>query len=216
MGDFFYFVRRIGDFFNRGSVLRESATSFTAVLRVGRSRLLSFTAVLCWENRRLLLPRFCVVRIGYFFYRVSRIRRVGDFFYCVGRMCDFFYRVSGFFFLRTGACFLLFVDVFHLSNNDAVKERKKEKRDIFAKCNWFSSVLTWVQLRIKSWKFFVVWISLKSTRLHPSSVQSQMKPSQKMAEAAAKAANMLYKQHATKLAGVAFISYEQRRSIQER
>ena len=50
---------------------------------------------------------------------------MGDFFYCVGRICDFFYRVSGFFFLRTGACFLLFVDVFHLSNNDAVKERKK-------------------------------------------------------------------------------------------
>ena len=29
-----------------------------------------------------------------------------------------------------------------------------------------------------------------------------------MAEAAAKAANMLCKQHATKLAGVAFISYD--------
>ena len=39
----------------------------------------------------------------------------------VGRVGVFFYRVSGFFFLRTGACFLVFVsNVFHLSNNDAV------------------------------------------------------------------------------------------------
>ena len=47
-----------------------------------------------------------------------------------------------------------------------------------------------------------------NARLHPSSVQRQMKPLEKMAEAAAKAANMLCKQYATKLAGVAFISYD--------
>ena len=35
-----------------------------------------------------------------------------------------------------------------------------------------------------------------------------MKPREKMAEAAAKAASMLCKQYATKLAGVAFISYD--------
>ena len=34
-----------------------------------------------------------------------------------------------------------------------------------------------------------------------------MKPRENMAETAAKAASMLYKQYATKLAGVAFVSY---------
>ena len=47
-----------------------------------------------------------------------------------------------------------------------------------------------------------------STRLHSPSAPSQMKPREKMAVAADKAANMLCKQYATKLAWVAFISYD--------
>ena len=67
------------------------------------------------------------------------------------------------------------------------------------------------ELELNSDFFFIFFLSpifLRSTRLHPSNVQSQMKPREKMAEAAAKTAYMLCKQYATKLAGVAFISFD--------
>ena len=123
IGDFFYVVsrvRRVGDFFYRGSVLGENRR---LLLRCFESK----------ESGRLLLPWVCVGRIGDFFSVVSRVRRVGDFFYCG----------SGFFFLQTGARFPAWDvdDVFHLSNSNAFKERKQGE---FLQSSNDLSVLTWV------------------------------------------------------------------------